>query len=230
MWQARFYQSLPDLEQKHPNARWLFLTLTVRNCPVNELRATLQAMNKAWQRFIKRKEFKPVQGFIRTTEVTRSKSGEAHPHFHVLLMVPPSYFKGGNYVRQSRWAEMWQECMQVDYMPMTNIQTVKNKDKADPRTGLQRAVAETLKYSVKPADMIDHPDWFLEMTRQVHKQRFVATGGALKDVLRVDEETQEQLILADSEAEQPDDGQMIAFNWRSRDRQYKRFPRGDKKA
>ena len=70
MWQARFYQALPALEQEHPKARWIFLTLTVPNCPVEELRATLQEMGKGWQRLIKRKEFKPVLGFIRTTEVT----------------------------------------------------------------------------------------------------------------------------------------------------------------
>ncbi|MDI4746156.1 protein rep, partial [Salmonella enterica subsp. enterica serovar Kentucky] len=37
-----------------------------------------------------RKEFKPVQGWIRTTEVTRGRDGSAHPHFHTLMMVPPS--------------------------------------------------------------------------------------------------------------------------------------------
>ncbi|MFK5551356.1 hypothetical protein ACI3SR_28825, partial [Klebsiella pneumoniae] len=30
---------------------------------------------------------------------------------------------------------------------------------------------------------------FLELTRQTHKRRFVATGGALKDVLKLDQET-----------------------------------------
>lgn len=227
MWQARFYQALPELEQHYPKTRWLFLTLTVKNCPIEDLKTTLQAMNQAWQRFIKRKEFKPVQGFIRTTEVTRSKTGEAHPHFHILLMVPPSYFKGGNYVRQSRWTEVWQDCLRVTYTPVVHIQTVKNLNKDDPRTGLQRAVSETLKYSVKPDDMIDYPEWFLEMTKQVHKMRFVATGGALKDVLRVDDETQEGLTLADAEAAQPDDGKRIAFNWRTSERQYRRFSQAD---
>ncbi|MBM2994428.1 protein rep, partial [Escherichia coli] len=42
------------------------------------------------------------------------------------------------------------------------------------------AVAETLKYSTKPADMVADPEWFLELTRQTHKRRFVATGGALR--------------------------------------------------
>ena len=228
MWQARFYQALPDLETQYPNARWIFLTLTVKNCPVNELKETLQAMNKAWQRFIKRKDFKSVQGFIRTTEVTRSKMGEAHPHFHALLMVPPSYFKGGNYVRQSRWTEIWQDCLRVSYTPVVDVRTVKNCDASDPRTGLQRAVSETLKYSVKPDDMVKDPDWFLEMTRQVHKMRFVATGGALKDVLRVEEETQEELILITDDSEsKPDDGKRLAFNWRSNERKYRRFPKAD---
>ena len=49
----------PNLE--HPKAR-LFLTLTVRNMPVCELRDALQHMNKSWQRLIKRKEFKSRSG------------------------------------------------------------------------------------------------------------------------------------------------------------------------
>jgi len=42
MWQARFYQSLPKLVEEHPKARWMFLTLTVRNCPIDELGARPQ--------------------------------------------------------------------------------------------------------------------------------------------------------------------------------------------
>ncbi len=45
---------------------------------------------------------------------------------------------------------------------------------------LQSAVAETLKYSVKPEDMANDPEWFLELTRQLHKRRFISTGGGAK--------------------------------------------------
>ncbi len=229
MWQARFYQALPRIEQEHPKARWLFLTLTVPNPPVNELRSTLQAMNKAWQRLIKRKEFKPVLGFIRTTEVTHGKDGNAHPHFHALLLVPSSMF-GEYYVKHARWLDLWRECMRDDSIESVDIRTVKSLDKNDPKTGLQRAAAETLKYSVKPADMINNPEWFLEMTKQVHKLRFMATGGVLKDVLRADEESDQDLIVADEVAENPDDGARLAFSYRPSDRRYRRFARGDKAA
>ncbi|WP_257640988.1 protein rep, partial [Acetobacter okinawensis] len=107
MWQARFFQALPDLVEAHKEARWLFLTLTVRNCPVEALRPVLRDMNTAWGRLVKRPEFQQVQGWIRTTEVTRGRDGSAHPHFHALLMVPPSYFQGKYYVKQARWVELW---------------------------------------------------------------------------------------------------------------------------
>ncbi|MBE3060536.1 protein rep, partial [Klebsiella pneumoniae] len=50
------------------------------------------------------------------------------------------------------------------------------------------AVAETLTYSTKPADMVADPKWFPELTRQTPKRRFVATGGALQDGLKRDQE------------------------------------------
>ncbi len=237
MWQARFYQSLPKIVEEHPKARWLFLTVTVRNCAIGDLGDTLKAMNEGWQRFIKRREFGPVLGWVRTTEVTRGKDGSAHPHFHVLVMVPSSMLAGVHYVKQARWAELWGECMRLDYLPVVDVRAVKSKPAeagqtaADARTAaLQRAVAETLKYSVKTSDMTDDPDWFLELTRQTHKKRFVATGGALKDVLRVDDEADDDLVMADGPAEGQDDGSRLAFNWREGERRYRRAPRGDKPA
>ena len=120
--------------------------------------------------------------------------------------------------------------MRDDSIMSVDVRAVKSLNKDDPKTGLQRAAAETLKYSVKPDDMINNPDWFLAMTEQVHKLRFMATGGVLKDVLRQDDETDQDLIVADDVAEQPDDGARLAFSYRPSDRRYRRFARGDKVA
>lgn len=236
MWLARFYQSLPDITAAYPRHRWLFLTTTVRNCPVVELRQTLKEMNAAWNRLRVRKEFKPVSGWLRTTEITRGKDGSAHPHFHTLLLVPPSMVSGVNYIKQARWTQLWQESMRLDYSPMVDIRAIKSKAPKEGQTdaqaaaaALQNAAAETLKYAVKPSDMVADPDWFLEMSRQVHKLRFVASGGALKDVLREDDESAEDLLLAGEEGGS-DDGARLAFNWREGEGRYRRFPRADKAA
>ncbi|MDP4345254.1 protein rep, partial [Escherichia coli] len=80
-----------------PVARWMLLTLTVRNCEIGELGEILNRMNSAFQRLNDRKEFRPVQGWIRTTEVTLSRDGSAHPHFHTLMKVPTSMLSGDGY-------------------------------------------------------------------------------------------------------------------------------------
>lgn len=234
MWQARFYQSLPDLVAKNPTARWAFLTITVRNPEITDLRETIQHMNKSWRRLVARKEFKPVRGWVRTTEVTRGKDGSAHPHFHVLMMLPPSMITGRDYVKHAKWVELWASCARLDYSPNIDVRVVKPRAPKEGQTpldstaqALQCAVAETLKYSIKPTDMIADEDWFLELTRQVHKLRFVATGGALKDVLKVDDESDDDLAMVDGDGGE-DDGTRLAFNWRSHDRKYRRAKGGDK--
>jgi plasmid rolling circle replication initiator protein Rep len=235
MWQARFFQSLPTIVESYPSARWVFLTLTVRNCAIAELGSTLSAMNSAFQRLKVRKEFKPVLGWIRTVEVTRGKDGSAHPHFHTLLMVPSSWFSR-DYVKHSRWVSLWQECLRVAYEPNVDIRPVKTKTKVhgdEPcesiAAALQGAVAETLKYSVKPSDMTVDSSWFLELTRQTFKRRFVATGGVLKKILQLEEESDADLALADNaEVKENDDGSRVAFSWESTERHYRRASKQDK--
>ena len=205
LWRAKFYQALPGIIAQHPKARFLFLTLTVENCRVGELRETLQRMNQAWRRFVLRKEFSSVIGWVRTTEVTREKERPdyAHPHFHVLLMVPSWYF-GAGYVKHAAWTEAWKGALRADYTPVVDVRTVKAKKK--PKAGEAETpglphdgLVETLKYSVKPSDMAEAPDWFITMTEQTHRLRFIATGGLFKDVLKPEEKiTEGEMIhLAD---------------------------------
>ena len=225
MWQARFLKALPSIEAAHPSARWLFLTLTVRNCAITDLRATIQEMNKAWHRLVKRQEFAGnVEGWIRTTEVTRSKQNDyAHPHFHVLLMVRPSYFKK-HYVKHERWADLWRECARLDYQPSVHITAVKDKTAVGGESQLRRAVYETLKYSVTPEDMIGG-EWLIELTKQVHKLRFIASGGALKNVLRETEESEQDLLLADESDNDKDDEKPepeLFFDWQRHIKRYEK--------
>ncbi|PAP03414.1 protein rep, partial [Salmonella enterica] len=73
---------------------WLFLTRTGRICAFVDLGDTLTSMIAAFQRMKVRKEVYSVQGWIRTTDVTRGRDGSAHHHFHTLMMVPPSKLSG----------------------------------------------------------------------------------------------------------------------------------------
>lgn len=201
MWVARFMKRVQVPE--FPKGRWLHLTLTVENVRVESLRATLGEMNEAWHRMLKRSAW-PALGFIRSTEITRAKDGRAHPHFHALLLVSSSYF-GREYISHARWVALWREALRVDYDPSVRIQAFEARTITD-ETGVARALApvEGLKYAVKPCDLIGDgepkdAEWLMELTRQTHKLRFIATGGVLRDALREDHESNDDLIRPDGE-------------------------------
>lgn len=226
MWKSKFYKALPTIEKEHSTARWIFLTLTVPNPKIADLRVTLSAMNKAWQRLSQRKEFRQVIGWVRTTEVTVGKQGAdyCHPHFHVMLLVSPSMF-GKNYVPQSRWLELWQKCMRDDSIVSVDVRAVKSGQDEKQR----KEVAETFKYVVKDDELAKNPDWFLEFLRQTRKLRFIAAGGELKKVFRKDEEERDYLTDDLLEGEQLQEGS-TCYNWKHAERKYKRFPKGDNRS
>lgn len=219
MWKARMYNSLPAITEAYPSGRWVFLTLTVRNCAITDLRDRLAEMSAAWNRLRGRKALAPVLGWVRSTEITRGKDGSAHPHFHCLLFVKSTYFKGPNYISQAKWSALWREVMRLDYDPIVDVRAVKDKG---PK-GLAGAVAETLKYAVKNSDMVEDSEWFIELTRQVRRTRAVAAGGVLKAVFR-DEDGDDDLIHTDEEEPEATDHTLpgLVFSWRTRARRYQR--------
>lgn len=188
--------------------RWLFLTLTVENVPGEELNARISEMMKAWNLLFRRKIFKEnILGWMRSLEVTAEKNreGHYHPHFHILLAVRPSYFKGGNYIKQKDWSLMWQKSLKADYMPIVHITAVKDKRNAKREAeiladkGIEMTqegfnelpasqVAEMAKYTVKSSDYIDKDDKGRTDARVslldevLAGRRLFAFGGLLKEV------------------------------------------------
>lgn len=216
MWRARFLGSLPGLLEAYPKGRYVFLTLTVRNCPPEELRQTVQQMSAAWNRLIQRKAF-PALGYLRTLEVTRAENGYAHPHYHCLLLVSPSYFTHG-YIKQQLWRELWQKSLKIDYLPVVNVKSVKDRLSPSEHSGLTKAILETLKYGVKVQDLTTDSAWLATLTQQLHKTRAVSVGGVLRDFIR--EEEPDDLIHAENIEENIKENAEIWFTWRELRKQY----------
>jgi len=176
---------------------YLFLTLTVRNCKTSDLKDTVRAMNEAFKRMTKRNFYKnAVIGHFKAIEIVgdRTKEGEVHPHFHIILIVPSSYFKSRNYLSQAKWIEMWKKALRVDYTPVVDVRRIKEKKTKNGKklTALQSAVFEVAKYSVKHTILTDKPDdEFSQLMNETKGMRFFGTGGILKSMInlqRCDEE------------------------------------------
>lgn len=187
-------------------AKWLFLTLTVRNCEKEELKKTVDDMMKAWNRFAGYTKIKKsVMGYFRALEVTKNGdensewNGTYHPHFHVLLCVPSSYLKKKEYyITQAEWTSFWQKAMKLDYTPIVHVQKVKPKDSLDLKEidndvkrqiKEQKALLEISKYPVKDTDIIqgdevteENADTLYTLDNALAYKRLIAYGGILKEI------------------------------------------------
>lgn len=242
MWRARVFRVMPRIIADYLGKRFVYLTLTVRNCEIDQLGETLTHMSESWQRLSQRKQF-PALGWLRTTEVTRGKDGTAHPHFHALLMVNSNYFKK-HYISQKKWIELWRESLRVEYDPSVRVNVVKPRSKPNTDTSvsksdsdcqstiqpldeeLVKAIRYTLKYSTKPDDFLsldtsvsqdlsEFQDWLVSVTDQLHKRRMIALGGAFKKYMSEVESS--NLIVDDAStdtSETQDEDIRITYVWR----------------
>ena len=158
-----------EVSRRRKTARWLFLTLTVRNAyDGDELDKSLRDITEGFRRLMMYKRVaKNLIGFVRSTEITvNPENGTYNQHIHVLLCVKSTYFKDKeNYIEQSEWTDLWQRAMKLDYTPIVHIEAVKEKKKVKQTdiesklpAGLESAVKETAKYAVKSADYLTDDD------------------------------------------------------------------------
>jgi plasmid rolling circle replication initiator protein Rep len=211
-WKAKAYKSLPKFLEDFPGYRFLFVTLTVKNCEIKDLKATLDWMNEGFTRLSRLKLF-PGEGWIKTVEVTMGRKGDAHPHFHVLLAVKSAYF-GRNYLSQDKWVEMWKKSLRIDYKPVLDVQALKAKD------SLLALIAEVIKYQTKPSNLLSDREWFLEYTRQMFNTKSISVGGLFRDYFKDLEDDPEDLI-GDEDTETGDTQGHLFFGWKRIEKKYR---------
>lgn len=223
MWRARFFKVLPKIFEKYPDSRFIFLTLTVENCAVDDLRETITWMNQSWIKLTKRKNF-PAIGWVKSLEITQAKDSLAHPHFHIIMMVKPSYFKSSKYLSKEKWIALWRAVLKVDYDPSIWITAVKNNDKK-LYSGIMEALSETLKYSIKESDLTSNSHWLKSVTNQLYKTRSISLGGIFKTYLSEEEvNNPKDLIHSEiDESEILETDPSFLFVWKEMMKKYQSF-------
>lgn len=74
-WRARVIRGLTQLQAEHPTHRAVFLTLTVRNCALADVRTTINDIHRSWHRLVRTAAF-PTSYWLRRTELTIAREGE----------------------------------------------------------------------------------------------------------------------------------------------------------
>lgn len=179
------YKALSDIlhiaSDEYPEAIYMFVTLTVPNCRVEELSDTLSSMSKQWNKLLQRVSMKRARGWARATEITyNEKQRSMHPHYHVIVM-----FDG-----QSE-ADLYSMQIIKDWLDLNRTcsykaQSVKTIAKKDLDSDIIKPALEVFKYSTKDDDLYDMPlNIFREFVNQVSNKRMVSFGGWLKECKRL---------------------------------------------
>ena len=181
-WRARLIAGLNAFAADQPKWSGVFLTLTVKNCQMHELRDTVRHMHESLKRLTKTAVW-PTEFWMRRTEITVSLSPGAdsvlqppavtaslppmgggriqslHPHMHCLLLVRPSYWSR-DYIKQLRWQQEWQMAARLDYTPVVDVRRAKAKPTDEHLHGVApvAAVIEAAKYASKATDLLQLGD------------------------------------------------------------------------
>lgn len=199
-------QIVEEAQKCYPTGRWLFLTLTTKNTDnADDLSLEVSEYSKAFKRLLGYKRVKDnVLGFVRGIEVTvNKKDGTYNQHMHAMVFVKGKYFKGGQYLKQSEWVDLWQKAMRLDYKPSVRVSAVKKGDSQEQ----VKAVLEVAKYSVKSFDYLGGGENEFNLSAQMkilddlenalERKRLTAFGGVLKKIQR-------ELNLEDTESDKAD--------------------------
>ena len=203
VWRKRLYSGVESLLEANPKLRGVFLTLTVRNVPLDQLGDQLDEMNRAWARLNKRSFF-PTWYWFRRTEITVSAtpggSGYmAHPHFHVLLMVKPSYF-GKGYVKQSEWQKQWMDSARLDYVPVVDVRaaTAKSESGCSSAGDAKSAVLEAAKYAAKATELMELGPAISELHHQLRNRRLYAVSSMLRKYIKAGDISPDEMMDNDA--------------------------------
>lgn len=207
MWKARALGAIPKLLEDYPTSKWLFLTLTVKNVNISDLRESVKKMNAGFNNLRRRKDW-PGLGYIKSLEVTKGNDGymRAHPHIHILIMVKASYYNSENYITQAIWRYMWAECMGLDYAPQVHIEAIKGN--------VEKGIKETIKYEAKPQDFIKQGyEWLDAMTQQTKKTRRIEVGGLLKKYFKEEDDKEDLIHEAEDSNSEGESNGALRFGW-----------------
>lgn len=191
-------------QNDNDDVRYLFITLTQKNCNGSELVQEINKINKSFSLLVdKTKRVQPATkfkkmllGYIKSTEVTYNpKTKTYHPHLHCIFAVQGEYFNKANYINKNTWRAIWADLLKIDYLPQINVQAIKPARQ-------QKAVAELAKYPAKVSSILNLPQTqavqvVMDLTTLCYKRRFVAFGGIFK-------KTKALLKMQDVEAENVD--------------------------
>jgi hypothetical protein len=189
---AQFNANLPVLLEKNPNHVWLFITLTIPNCHVENLRSQYEYLNLSFANLLKMKELKKY--FSQNGQYYKNKNGERNcgyfkileaskstefnhckPHLHVLFHMPRNFEDSKNYISTNKLQKLWMKACNINYLLHVNIVRIENDE------DLVLNVAGFSSYMTKPHNILEYSkNYIIKYLQQIENFKLSTYSGTLK--------------------------------------------------
>lgn len=177
--------------------RYLFLTVTVKNCEPKNLSKTLDDLNISWHRYSNHKWFgKTVNGYFKSLEITYNDNTHTfHPHIHALMSVNENYFTE-NFISAYEWRKKWELAANLDYSAQVKIKTVPIEEQ-------ENAAAEISKYCCKLSSVVKNGgNDFGVLVQALRGRKLINCSGVFRGLEQVKEPEENHKIICSNMAYQ----------------------------
>lgn len=156
-----------------------FLTLTIRNTTLSDLREGIKTITEGFKRLMRRKRFEKVVGYVRSVEITyNAKEKTYHPHIHAIIISTL-----GGFIPHADLIGEWRQAARLDYAPSVRVNMVKPKAGKSMAEATVEATVECCKYALKTTQIATAEN-IRELSEQICKMRFLAYGGKVKENIK----------------------------------------------
>ena len=116
-----------------------------------------------------------------------------HPHIHILAAVEPSYYHSRAYISQAKLTQLWQQALQVAYVPIVDIRRVRI-------TPERKDISEVTKYVTKSSQwdkLAEGESVLAALHSALHGRKLYANYGVIRDAARALKQSDEDGDLLD---------------------------------
>jgi hypothetical protein len=184
--------NLSSLLSEYPKHKFLLLTLTVKNCDVDNLKDTIKKLNDSFSDFMNDKRIKKwfnnkqnkFSGAIKSLHIKKSLDGSINPHLHVLLQVPASFLRSDNYLTKKDWADLWEKSVGEEYKPQIDVKIIKENEDEDEDVQVSKICTYLLFQPLDFETVLDDVKDALKIMKQLKSSNSFSSRGTLKKLLK----------------------------------------------
>jgi hypothetical protein len=127
--------NLPDILETYPKHQFLFVTLGMKTCNVENARSKITFISESFEKFIHNNfskfmssNSKYESGYFRAIEIALSNSLDAqiNIHIHAILHLPNTYFNGKNRIKNYDLQLLWMRIINSQCLPNVEIKTLES--------------------------------------------------------------------------------------------------------